>query len=151
MKWLASMRARLLGGSRGSRSAPVTPAASPSVTPKTDLYFKQVGEADVLILMVNFRFQSSLSLLAKIPLGFSHVLVVWNGLALVKFEIYSRFSRLKWILAGLASQGLILRWLHVEKSRSASSQRVMLRCIVSLYVYLLFSECNTSATKHKKF
>lgn len=40
MKWLASVRAALAGG---SRSAPVTPAASPVVPSKADLHAKQVS------------------------------------------------------------------------------------------------------------
>lgn len=40
MKWLASVRSVLTGG---SRSAPVTPAASPNMPSKADLRAKQVG------------------------------------------------------------------------------------------------------------
>lgn len=40
MKWLASVRAVLAGG---SRSAPVTPAASPNLPSKADLRAKQVS------------------------------------------------------------------------------------------------------------
>ncbi len=40
MKWLASVRAVLAGG---SRSAPVTPAASPNIPSKTDLHAKEVS------------------------------------------------------------------------------------------------------------
>lgn len=40
MKWLASVRAVLAGG---SRSAPVTPAASPNLPSKADLRTKQVS------------------------------------------------------------------------------------------------------------
>lgn len=40
MKWLASVRAALAGG---SRSAPVTPAASPNLPSKADLRAKQVS------------------------------------------------------------------------------------------------------------
>lgn len=39
MKWLASVRAMLAGG---SRSAPVSPAASPVLPSKADLHAKQV-------------------------------------------------------------------------------------------------------------
>lgn len=40
MKWLSSVRAVLAGG---SRSAPVTPAASPNLPSKADLHAKQVS------------------------------------------------------------------------------------------------------------
>eukprot|EP00064_Thunnus_orientalis_P005368 superscaffoldBa00000521_g5382 len=43
MKWLASVRAMLPGG---SRSAPVTPAASPNMPSKADLHAKQLRGAD---------------------------------------------------------------------------------------------------------
>ncbi|CAB1428023.1 unnamed protein product [Pleuronectes platessa] len=39
MKWLASVRAVFAGG---SRSAPLTPAASPVIPSKADLHFKQL-------------------------------------------------------------------------------------------------------------
>lgn len=42
MKWLASVRSVLAGG---SRSAPVTPAASPNMPSKADLRSKQVSRA----------------------------------------------------------------------------------------------------------
>lgn len=41
MKWLSSVRAVLAGG---SRSAPVTPAASPKPPSKADLHAKQVSK-----------------------------------------------------------------------------------------------------------
>lgn len=40
MKWLASVRAAFAGG---SRSAPVTPAASPNMPSRADQRAKQVG------------------------------------------------------------------------------------------------------------
>lgn len=52
MKWLASVRSVLAGG---SRSAPVTPAASPNMPSKADLRSKQVSRTWNRIRMLDLR------------------------------------------------------------------------------------------------
>lgn len=52
MKWLASVRAMLAGG---SRSAPVTPAASPNMPSRADLHAKRVSCKHVRMLDLESR------------------------------------------------------------------------------------------------